>query len=107
MMFVMAVKRAALLVERPERAIAPAVETEYCETVLPISKVFAPEIEMERETLASGCTAASRSAHRPPQPVIGGRSGMEVCHCMTWSEWEKSWGGLANPPDWYFARVRG
>jgi len=86
MMFVMAVNRAALLVDKPVSAIAPPVDTEYWETVLPISKVFAPDTEMERDTLASGCTAARRSAQRPPQPVSAGRSGIEVCHCMTWSE---------------------
>ena len=65
-----------------ESEIAPLVETEYCETMLPTSNVFAPASETDSEMGASGCTAFSKSAQRPPQPVTGGWSGMEVCHCV-------------------------
>src|ERR1035438_9998560 len=78
----------------PVRAIAPPVETEYCETTLPTSKVFAPASDTESEMGELGWTALSRSAQRPPQPVSGAWSGMEVCHCVTWSAWEKSCGGF-------------
>ena len=63
--------------------IAPEVVTEYCETTLPTSKVLAPARVTQREIGAEGCTAASRSAQRPPQPVSGGRSPIEVCHWVT------------------------
>src|ERR1019366_3692342 len=82
--------------ETPESEIAPLVETLYCEMMLPTSKVFAPASETEREMFAPGWTEFSRSAQRPPQPVVGGWSGMEVCHCVTWSACEKSWGGFCS-----------
>ena len=37
---------------------------------------------------------SSRSASRPPQPLLKGWSGMEDCHWRCWSEWEKSCGGF-------------
>src|SRR5471032_625904 len=90
-MFVSAASRAPLT---PLNAIAPPVETEYCETMLPTSKVFAPASETESEMGALVFTEFNRSAQRPPQPVSAGWSGMEVCHCVTWSACEKSCGGL-------------
>ena len=75
------------------RLMAPEVETEYWDTVLPTSKVLAPASVTESETGAPGWTALSRSAQRPPQPVSAGWSGTEVCHWVTWSACEKSWGG--------------
>ena len=89
-----------------EKEIAPLVDTEYCGTMLPISNVFAPASETISEMGALGCTAFSKSAQRPPQPVVGGWSGMEVCHCVCWSAWEKSCGGLCRPAR-YCARVIG
>ena len=89
------------------KLMAPDVVTEYWETMLPTSKVFAPATVTAREMGAPGWTAAKRSAQRPPQPVNGGRSGIEVCHCVTWSECENSCGGLANTPERYSARVIG
>src|SRR5512140_2385907 len=97
----------ALPLGMPVREIAPEVETEYCAMLLPTSKVFAPESVTDSEIGELGWTAARRSAHRPPQPVTGGWSGTEVCHWVTWSAWEKSWGGFLEAPDWYCARVRG
>src|SRR5271169_4590086 len=91
-MFVSAASRAPLT---PCNAIAPLVETEYCETMLPTSNVFAPASETESEMSELGLTEFSRSAQRPPQPVVAGWSGTEVCHCVTWSACEKSCGGLA------------
>ena len=70
--------------------MAPEVETEYCETMLPTSKVLAPASETESEMGGAGWTEFNRSAQRPPQPVSGGWSGIEVCHCVTWSACEKS-----------------
>src|SRR6185312_934690 len=90
-MFVSAARRAP---ETPCSAIAPLLETAYCETTLPTSNVFAPAMETEREMVLLVLAAFSRSAQRPPQPVSGCWSGMEVCHCVTWSAWEKSCGGL-------------
>jgi len=91
-MFVSAARRAPVT---PESEIAPLVETEYCETMLPTSNVFAPASDTEREMSELGLTEFNRSAQRPPQPVTAGWSGTEVCHCVTWSAWEKSCGGLA------------
>src|SRR5580698_3099322 len=90
-----------------ERETAPLVETEYCETILPTSKVFAPARVTMSEMGALGWMELSRSAMRPPQPVVGGWSGMEVCHCVCWSAWEKSCGGCATVPPRYCARVMG
>src|ERR1043166_5151189 len=87
--------------------MAPLVDAEYCETVLPTSKVFAPESVTDKEIGALGCTAARRSAQRPPQPVSGGRSGIDVCHCVTWSECENNCGGRSRMPLWNCARVIG
>src|SRR2546430_12784106 len=89
------------------RDTAPEGDTEYCDTRLPTSKVFEPASVTESEIFASGCKVFNRSAQRPPQPVSGGLSGMEVCHCVTWSAWEKSWGGNAMEPAPYWARVIG
>src|SRR5580658_5262058 len=86
---------------------APLVETEYCETMLPTSNVFAPASVTISEIGALGCTEFSKSATRPPQPVVGGWSGMEVCHCVCWSAWEKSCGGCWPVPARYCARVMG
>ena len=62
-MLVKAASRAPLT---PCNEIAPLVETEYCETMLPTSKVFAPASETEREMGALALTEFSRSAQRPP-----------------------------------------
>ena len=78
-------KRARELAGKSPREIAPLVETEYWATMLPISKMFAPARVMTREMGAPGWTALSRSAQRPPQPVVGGWSGTEVCHWVCWS----------------------
>src|ERR1044071_7062490 len=88
----------------PLSAIAPVVETEYCETILPTSKVLAPARETQRDILALGWTEFNRSAVRPPQPVSAGWSTMEVCHWVTWSAWEKSCGGFCRTPAMYCAR---
>src|ERR1017187_9116383 len=101
-MFVNAVRRVPLT---PDNEIAPLVETEYCETMLPISNVFAPASETESEMGAFGCTEFRRSAQRPPQPVSGAWSGMEVCHSVTWPAWEKSCGGFCRMPALYCALV--
>ena len=93
-------------VDGMESEIAPPVETEYCETMLPTSKVLAPASDTISEMGAFGCTALSKSAQRPPQPVVGGWSGSEVCHCDCWSAWENSCGGLRWPAR-YCARVTG
>src|ERR1035441_5392284 len=66
--------------DTPWRLMAPEVDTEYWETMLPTSNVFAPDRVTERETGAPGWTELSRSAQRPPQPVRAGWSGTEVCH---------------------------
>jgi hypothetical protein len=66
--FVSADRRAP---ETPLSEIAPEVDTEYCAVVLPTSNVFAPAIVTISEMGALGCTEASRSAQRPPQPVSG------------------------------------
>src|SRR3974390_1962490 len=60
--------------------IAPDVETEYCEIALPTSNVFEPARVTESEIGGPGGAAAIRAAQRPPQPVRGARSGIEVCH---------------------------
>jgi hypothetical protein len=86
-MLVNAVRRGPVT---PDNPIAPLVETEYCETVFPTSKVLAPAIVTESEMGELGWTEASRSAHRPPQPVKAGLSGTDVCHCVTWSACENS-----------------
>src|ERR1019366_7222227 len=99
----MLVNAASRAPETPESEIAPLVETLYCEMMLPTSKVFATASEMG----APVWTEFSRSAQRPPQPVVGGWSGMEVCHCVTWSAWEKSCGGFFEPGALYCARVSG
>ncbi len=92
---------------KPVSEIAPLVETEYCETMLPTSNVFAPASETDSEMGAPGWTELSRSAQRPPQPVVGGWSGIEVCHWVTWSACEKSCGGLGFDPARYWERVMG
>src|SRR5215216_3885881 len=102
--FVSVCRRAPLTLESE---IAPEVDTEYCDTTFPTSNVLAPASETESEIGALGCTAASRSAHRPPQPVKGGWSGMEVCHWVTWSECENNCGGRCRMPPVNCARVIG
>ena len=67
----------------PASEIAPLVDTAYCETTLPISNVFAPAMETDREMALFVFAAFNKSAQRPPQPVSGCWSGMEVCHCVT------------------------
>ena len=76
-----------------DNEIAPDGETEYCATMLPTSKVFAPAMVTTSEMGALGCTELSKSAQRPPHPVNGGWSGTEVCHWVCWSACEKSCGG--------------
>src|SRR6185503_8229578 len=88
-------------------AMAPLVETEYCETMLPTSNVLAPERVTDSEMGALGWTEFNKSAQRPPQPVSGAASGMPVCHCVTWSECEKSCGGRFTEFPVYWARVIG
>src|SRR4051794_37120677 len=89
----------------------PPVLTEYCCTTPPTSKVFAPASETASESAAvlplRGFKVSSKSAQRPPQPVVGGRSGIDVCHCVTWSLCEKSCGGFATLPLLYCALVSG
>ena len=93
--------------EGNESETAPLVETEYCETMLPTSNVFAPASVTIREIGAVGWMEFIKSATRPPQPVVGGWSGMDVCHCVCWSAWEKSCGGCLPVPLRYCARVMG
>src|SRR5580704_7229177 len=83
-------------------AIAPLVDTESCETILPTSKVFAPASVISMET---GDGAVSRSPTLPAHPVVGGWLGMEVGHCVCWSAWEKSCGGTCCVPPRYWVRV--
>src|SRR5580700_10673582 len=103
-MFVSAARRA---VDNPLSETAPEVETEYWEIMLPISNVLAPLSVTDSEIGALGCTDASRSAQRPPHPVVGGWSGMDVCHCVCWSAWENNCGGNSMAPARYWARVTG
>src|SRR5262245_42948735 len=102
-MLVSAVSRAPLT---PLIEMAPPVETEYCATIFPTSNVFAPLSVTVIEMGVYGVTEFSKSAQRPPQPVSGCRSGIEVCHWVTWSAWEKSCGGLARD-ELYWALVIG
>src|SRR5215831_11786923 len=103
-MFVSAANRAP---ETPCNEMAPPGETEYCDTILPTSNVLAPASDTQMETGAPGRTEFNRSAQRPPQPVVGGWLGTEVCHCVTWSAWEKSCGGFSRTPARYCARLMG
>src|SRR5258708_6313554 len=103
-MLVSAARRAPLT---PLMEMAPEVETEYWATIFPTSNVLAPLRVTLMEMGALGWTELSISAHRPPQPVNGGRSGIEVCHWVTWSACEKSCGGLLRMPPLYCALVMG
>ena len=102
-MLLNAVCRAADAGPGSDNDTTPPVPTEYCCTTPPTSKVFAPASEIASESAAAlplrGFTESIKSAQRPPQPVVGGRSGIDVCHCVTWSLWEKSCGGRATLPD--------
>ena len=101
-MLFMAVVRAVCAADGPRAALSettPLLDTEYCVVVPPTSKVFDPASEMHIESTSLfpffGLYVSIMSAHRPPQPVVGGRSGMDVCHCTCWSACEKSCGGNA------------
>src|SRR4051812_6891815 len=88
----------ALPAVTPLKAMAPLVETEYCETTLPTSNVLAPASDTESEIGAFGWTEFNRSAQRPPHPVTAGWSGTDVCHCVTWSACENNCGGFWRMP---------
>src|SRR5438093_13783604 len=70
-----------------EIATTPPVDTEYCCTTPPTSNVLAPASDTQSESTAwfppPGFNVSRRSAQRPPQPVDGGWSGIEVCHWVT------------------------
>src|SRR5258707_13501960 len=87
--------------------IAPVLETLYSLMTLPVSNVLVPAREMFIETALLLLSEYSRSADRPPQPVLEGWSSIEVCHSTCWSLWEKSCAGVATLWLKYWALVRG
>jgi len=71
----------------------------------------APAIEIDIDTscpvLERPLSESIRSATRPPQPVRESRSGIDVCHWITWSLCEKSCGGYGMLLARYCVRVIG
>ena len=74
----------------PERLTAPPVPMAYWLTLAPTWKVFLPARLIDIEIWSLVLKALSRSAVRPPQPVVVGLSGTLCCHWTCWSLCEKS-----------------
>ena len=70
--------------------------------VVPVD--FSPEMEVTVGNPEPTLNDVVLSAVRPPHPVWLGWPAIEVCHCATWSEWEKSWYGLGFKLDLYAVR---
>src|SRR4051812_15992328 len=94
------------LVSYPVSAVAPLEAMLYVKAFWPVRKTFWPDSEMFIDTRLGPLSDAMMSAARPPQPTAVRWSGMQVCHCLTWSACEKSETG-SDLPDLYSARVIG
>src|SRR4051812_32059461 len=83
----------------------------YSLTTFPTSNVFTPAIEIDIEMLSPvldrPLSEFKRSAQRPPQPERESRSGIDVCHWITWSLCEKSCGGTGTLLARYCVRLIG
>ena len=91
----------------PANVTAPLVVTAYCVTFFPTWKKFVPARLIDIEIWLLELNVFTRSASRPPQPVVGGLSGTLLCHWTCWSLCEKSCGGSGTELALYCAEGRG
>ena len=91
----------------PFGLLALAGCTESWEIRLPTWNEFTPLSVIDMETALFVLSELTRSAMRPPQPVLNGWSGMLLCHWACWSLCEKSCGGTLTLWALYWATVVG